>query len=129
MRRVGHDQRREHLACRGIVLPPAFADERDGCFCTRDIGRIAALVPSLGEAARRDEARHALRMPNRVRDRDRRSLRDTEEREAVESALVNHRFEVLNERLEGKRWDVTIGETDAALVIPHQRALRGEAAE
>jgi hypothetical protein len=47
----------------------------------------------------------------------------------VKSARVNHRFEILNERLEGKLWDVTIGETDAALVISHQRALCGEAAE
>jgi hypothetical protein len=51
-------------------------------------------------------------------------LRNTQEREAVKSACVNHGFEVLNERLEGKLWDVTIGKTSAALVIPHQRAAR-----
>jgi hypothetical protein len=86
-------------------------------------------VPSLGEAARQDEPGHTFRVTNGVRDRHRRALRDPEEREAVKSASVNHRFEILHERLEGKLWDVTIGETGAALVIPHQRALSGEAAE
>ena len=33
----------------------------------------------------------------------------------MKSACVDHGFEVLNERLEGKLWNVTIGETDAAL--------------
>jgi hypothetical protein len=66
---------------------------------------------------------------NGIRNRHWRPLRDTEERESVKSACVNHRFEVLNERFEGKRWDVPIGEADAALVIPHERAVCGEVAE
>jgi hypothetical protein len=46
-------------------------------------------------------------------------LGNAQERETSKSVFVNDGFEVLNERLERKLRDVTIGETDAALVIPH----------
>ena len=86
--------------------------------------------------------RHPLAKPPHKTSRDTRSgcrtayaidtgapLRNAQQRETVKSAFVNHGFEVVDERLEREIRDIPIGETDAALVIPHELALGRQPAE
>jgi hypothetical protein len=66
---------------------------------------------------------------NGVRNRHRRPLRDPQQRETLKSEFVNYRFEVVDERLKREVRDIPIGETGAALVVPHQCALCSQPAE
>ena len=87
MCRVGHNQRREHLPGRGIVVSPAFSNERDRGLCTGHLRRTAALAPAFRETPAQDEARHAFGVADGIGDRYRGALRDAQEREAFEARI------------------------------------------
>ena len=64
--------------------------------------RRPAELPAPRVAAVEDEVGDPLGMPGRVDERDRRALRDAEQREAIEARRVDDRLEVGDPRLDGQ---------------------------
>ena len=101
---VRNELRCEHLSECRILLTPAEAhqgEHRLAGFLLR-LGP-GAFLPADGIASEKNQMRNALRMSDRVGDRNRAALRYAEQRETVDAGGVDHRFEVVHESLEDRR--------------------------
>ena len=76
-----------------------------------------AQQPAARIAAVQHEMRHPLWMLHRVGDRDRRALRDAEQRKALEAGRVDDELEIAQPGLEAQILDVPVGKAAAALVV------------
>src|SRR5712671_3458151 len=88
-RSIRNELRREKLPKCRILLAPAELRELDHHFSFfARLRGTGPLEPAARIAAVQDQMRHAFRMANRLGDRDRRALRDAEQRKAVAPACV-----------------------------------------
>ena len=91
----------EEAAEAGVVLSPTEAHHLELHVGLADLlVGLRSREPSLAVRADEDEMAHPLRMPSRVRDRDRAALRQAEDREALEPELVDDGLEVVDHRVE-----------------------------
>ena len=126
---VGDELRGEELAERRVLLAPA------------ELGQLAsssrppraapasrvAHQPSARVAAVQDQVAHPLGVAHRVGDRDRRALRDAEQREALERRPRRPRSRGRAPSLERELGDLPVREPAAALVVAHEACGRATA--
>ena len=83
--------------------------------------RVAAPHPAARVAAVEDEAGDPLGMTSGVDQRDRRALRDAEQREAVDARRVDDGLEVGDPGVDGELAELAIGEPAPSLVVADER--------
>ena len=108
-----------------VLLRPADADHAPvrlllGFSVRVAHGRAAADRPV------EHEARHAVRVHDRVRPCDGRTAGHPEEREPPEADRLDHGLEIPQTRLDREVVDVPVGHPEAALVVPDERRERTE---
>ena len=90
-RAAGHEQRREHLAERRILLAPALPHQGEHRVGLLDLRLRAALAPPARKAAVEHEMADALGMAHRIGDGNRAALRDAEQRETARARSLRPR--------------------------------------
>ena len=122
--RIRHELGGEELAEGRIRLTPAHPHQRQQGFIFFLLSSAAgALLPAYREPAIQDEMRYALGMSHRIRDRDRASLRDSEQREPGDPGSVDHRLQIAHEDVERDLVDGTIRKAVAAGIIAGQHMV------
>jgi hypothetical protein len=65
-------------------------------------------------------------MADRVHDRDRRRLRDTEQNEAIQADRVDHRLQIGDPRLDRQITDLAVRQPAATFVVSDEQMILGE---
>ena len=82
---------------------------------------LPAQPPAARVAAVEDEIGDPLRVPRGVRHRDRRALRDAEQRKALQAGGVDDRLQIADPGLDRQLADLRVREAAAALVVAQDR--------
>src|SRR5438309_72667 len=89
---------------------------------------IAPGSPS-GKSAIQNQVTDPLRVSDGIDDRDRTSLRNSEQRKAIQLGGFDHAFEILFKSFERYIVDVPIGESVAAFVVADKLMMRCESVQ
>jgi len=125
----GDELRGEELAKRSIFLPPAEPHEgqHGGGLLLLGLGSHT-FAPAQRIAAVKDQMGHAFGVAYGIGDRYRATLRDAEQREALDAGGIDDGFQVAHEGLEGTLLDLAVGKAVAAGVVADQRMIPRELA-
>ena len=99
------------------VLPPG-ADRRHNSL--RQL-TFAAVVAPTGITAVEHDPLHPLGMTHRIHDRDRRPLRNAEQRETLDPRSIDHGLKVRNPAIDRELIDIPVRQPTPALVVAHDR--------
>jgi hypothetical protein len=115
---VGQELRGEDLQEAGVLVCPADAGQVqvDGR-CLSFVVSAGLDGPSSAVGSGEDQPADPLRVPGRIRDRHGAALRDTEQREPVESHRIDHGFQIVDPVVEGAAGNGPVGQSAAAFVV------------
>jgi hypothetical protein len=84
---------------------------------------VTPLSPTFCVSAIEDQVRYALGVSDGVGDRYRTALRDTQQREPVQTVCVSNALQIANHGGKGQITGIPIGQAVAALIVSNERIV------